>query len=81
MLLLLTVLPQRVSVGIPYTCGRHCHPPQFNPIRTNPLGMGRDEGMTEVAGRRQTRREKELKRAERIEATLYSKKERGREGE
>lgn len=36
-LLTLTVPPQRVTLGIPYTCGRHCHPPQFNPIRTNPL--------------------------------------------
>lgn len=36
-LLTLTGPPQRVSEGIPYTCGRHCHPPKFNPIRINPL--------------------------------------------
>lgn len=39
--------------------------------------MGRDEGMTEGEGWRQTRREKELKQAERIEAALYLKKEKG----
>lgn len=79
-LLTLTVPAQRVSVGIPYTCGRHCHPPQFNPIRTNPLERGwwvEMRGWQRERGERKTRREKELKQTERREAALFSNKVKG----
>lgn len=73
-LLTLTVPPQQVSAGIPYTRGRHCHPPQFNPIRSNSPGRG---WWVEMRGWwRQTRRQNGLKQR-RHKEDFTPKRERG----